>query len=383
MPFVVACPQRSAADTHAAALARRNLLRRTFIATRTPTRDVPRELVTLNPLWGGVVTAVAMAFPGYREEWFRSGIHPLFDLWVTSQLRPGDHVISSYGYGNIAFRKAKRHGGSTLIDAGNSHPEYFWDLVSEEHRIWGVNRPPYPPHWNRRARRMMDDTDFVICPSRFVEDSFRQRGFTSDRLLYVPYSADLSLFKPDPDNIPPADPLLVVCTAGPSLRKGFPYLLEAMRLIRKERDARLLLTDIVEAEMRPILAKYSDIPIDWVPALGHRDLAVRLRSAHVFVLLSIEDGFARTVTEALACGLPAVVSENTGAKDLIVEGKNGYVVPIRDAQTAAESIVKALDIRLGSNVGGGDVKLPDLSFDAFCDRFFSELNRIGMLPGIS
>lgn len=378
MSFVVACPQRSSADYHAEVLARHGHLRRYFVGTRKPTAGIPAELTSLNPLWGGVVTASSMVFPGYQGEWIRSALHPWFDAWVTARLKPGDNIISSYGYANHAFKKVKRNGGFTMVDAGNSHPAHFWEVVSEEHAIWGVKRPPYPPHWNRRAREMMEDTDYVICPSRFVERTFLDRGFAPQQLLYAPFPTDLSLFRPEQGSAPAPAPLLVVCTGSVSLRKGFPYLLEAARLIRKDRDVKLLLTDQVEPAMKEILATYSDIPIEWAPTLGHRELAARLRTAHVFALLSLEDGFARTVTEALACGIPAVVTTNTGAMDFIVEGKNGYVVPIRDPHAAAEAIINASTLR-GSGASEG-TELPDLSFAGFEKSFMAELNQKGLLP---
>jgi glycosyltransferase involved in cell wall biosynthesis len=90
----------------------------------------------------------------------------------------------------------------------------------------------------------------------------------------------------------------------------------------------------------------------------------------------LEDGFARTVTEALASGLPAVVTPHTGARDFLVNGKNGYIVPIRDAAAAAEAIQKAADIRFSGL--RSDAELPDLSFQAFESQFMKELARIGM-----
>jgi glycosyltransferase involved in cell wall biosynthesis len=378
MPFIVACPQRTSADYHAAVLANHGLLRKYFVGTRKPTQGIPAELTQLNPLWGGVTTASSMILPSYPGEWVRSALHPAFDAWVLPQVQPGDHIISSYGYTNFCFRKVKKNGGNTFLDAGNSHPENFWDVVSEEHRIWGVERPPYPPHWNQRARKMLDSTDYVICPSRYVEKSYLERGFSKERLLYAPFPTDLAFFKPEPENVPAAEPLQVICTGGVSLRKGFPYLLEAVRMLRKNLDVRLMLSGRVEHTMAPILESYKDIPIDWAPMLGHAELAKRLRKAHVFALLSLEDGFARTVTEALACGVPAVVTTNTGAMDFIVEGKNGYVVPSRDAAAAADAILKAASIRL--NGVSEDVVLPDLSFKGFERSFVAELQRIGMMP---
>ncbi|HEX7260946.1 MAG TPA: glycosyltransferase family 4 protein [Luteolibacter sp.] len=377
MSFVVACPQRSSADCHAAVLSNHGLLRRYFVGTRKPTAGIQPELTTLNPAWGAAATLSGYLLPGYKGEWVRSALHPLFDAWVTPQIKEGDNLISSYGYANRAFHKVREFGGKTFVDAGNSHPAHFWEVVSEEHKRWGVGRPPYPPHWNRQAREMMELTDYVICPSEYVANSFLKNGFTREQLLYAPFPTDLDLFRPEGDP-PSPSPLKVVCTGGVSLRKGFPYLLEAMRIIRKDRDAILLLTSQVEEVMKPILASYSDIPIEWAPTLGHRELAARLRTAHVFALLSLEDGFARTVSEALACGIPAVVTNHTGAMDFIVEGKNGHVVPIRDAQAAAEAIVRASTLRAA---GAGDVtQLPDLSFAGFEKCFMAELKRIGLLP---
>jgi len=378
MSFVVATTQRSALDYHAEALAAHGMLRRYFVGVRRPAEGIPSELTSRNLLWGGVTTASSMLLPGYTAECIRADMHPWFDRWVTAQLKAGDNIISSYGYANKAFKKVKKNGGFTMVDAGNSHPAYYWEVVSEEHKIWGVKRPPYPRHWNRQALDMMEDTDYVICPSRFVERTFLDRGFTPQQLLYVPYPTDLNLFRPKPDDIPPPAPLVVVSTGSVSLRKGFPYLLEAMRMISADRKVKLLLTDQVEPKMREILATYDDIPIEWAPTLGHRELAARLRSAHVFALLSIEDGFARTVTEALGCGIPAVITTNTGAMDFIVEGKNGYVIPIRDSNAAAEAIVKASTLR--PSEAAENSGLPDLSFAGFEKTFFDEMNLKGLLP---
>ena len=52
-----------------------------------------------------------------------------------------------------------------------------------------------------------------------------------------------------------------------------------------------------------------------------------LLRADVCVHPSYEDGFAYAPMEALACGVPAIVTEDTGMKEHIVEGRNGYVVP--------------------------------------------------------
>jgi glycosyltransferase involved in cell wall biosynthesis len=136
-----------------------------------------------------------------------------------------------------------------------------------------------------------------------------------------------------------------------------------------------MLTRIVQDDIKPVLARYADLPVDWLPGLPHGRLAARLQSADVFVLPSLEDGFARTVAEALACGLPAVVTPNTGARDLIEPGVNGEIVPIRDPASIAEAVLKCWERELNPPAA----KLQErLSFQAFETEFLTQLEKIGL-----
>jgi UDP-glucose:(heptosyl)LPS alpha-1,3-glucosyltransferase len=68
------------------------------------------------------------------------------------------------------------------------------------------------------------------------------------------------------------------------------------------------------------------------------------RAADGFILLSQFDTFGMVVLEAMAAGLPVIVSPNVGAKDLIREGGNGFILPAhRDGDAAAERIIQLAD----------------------------------------
>jgi glycosyltransferase involved in cell wall biosynthesis len=54
---------------------------------------------------------------------------------------------------------------------------------------------------------------------------------------------------------------------------------------------------------------------------------------------SLQDNYGLAMPEALTYGLPVVVTENTGAKDLIKEGVNGFIIPIRDSEAIKEKIM--------------------------------------------
>ena len=68
------------------------------------------------------------------------------------------------------------------------------------------------------------------------------------------------------------------------------------------------------------------------------------RASDVFIMLSMFDTFGMVVLEAMAAGLPVIVSPNVGAKDLVKDDTNGYILPVpQDVVAAADSIVRLTD----------------------------------------
>jgi glycosyltransferase involved in cell wall biosynthesis len=379
--FIVATPERSVCDDNARALEHAGCLRFIALGTRKGIAGVPPERTRLNPAIGLAAYICGRAFSAYWGEYLRFHLHPWFDRWVRSRLVPGDHLISSYGYTNASFKWVRAHGGKTFLDGGNSHPENFWAILSEEHRRWKCPYPPVGRHHYRRAVAMMEDVDFVLSPSSFVTESFLTRGFSAEQIIRNVYPLDLGCFTPPPMSRPADRPLTIISTGTVTLRKGTPYLLEAFRLIQRvEPHARLCLTSLIADNMKPVLAQYADLPIDWSPPLRHPQLAERLRGADIFVLPSLEDGFARTVAEALACGLPVITTPNTGASDLIRAGENGEIVPIRDPQAIADAVLRWWERRRAADAPPISFDPTSLSVAHFEAEFLSQLRAHDLIP---
>jgi alpha-maltose-1-phosphate synthase len=379
--FVVATPGRSVCDDNARALERIGKLRFIALGTRRGTAGVPPERTRLNP-WIGLKTFMAakMLSP-FAAESFRFGLLPEFDRWICRRLTPGDHIISSYGYVNECFKFVRAHGGKTFVDAGNSHIENFWETLSEEHRRWNCPTPPVAPHWVARAKEMLTrHTDYVLSPSSHDTNSFLARGFKPEQILKNVYPVNLSLFAPRTGSRPKNQPLTIISTGSLSLRKGTPYLLEAFRIVRKSiPDARLLLTQLVEDSVKDIVPKYADLGIEWSPGLPHPQLAERLRNADIFVLPSLEEGLARTSLEALACGLPIIVTPHAGSNDFVTPGVNGEVVPIRDPHAIAEAVLVWCNKVLSSSWEPRRLlNVEQFSFEHFEQVFVKQLKAIGL-----
>jgi glycosyltransferase involved in cell wall biosynthesis len=197
--------------------------------------------------------------------------------------------------------------------------------------------------------------------------------------LHNVYPVNLSLFCPADAVRPKNRPLTIINTGNLSLRKGTPYLLAAFRLVHQQYpSARLLLTQNIRDDVKPILARYRDLPIEWSPSLPHVKLAELLRSADIFVLPSLEEGLFRTALEAMACGLQVVLTPHCGANDFVTPGLNGEVVPIRDPEATANAILKCWErVQSGCSVRVDDLH-EKLSFETFSKTFFSQLSALNL-----
>jgi glycosyltransferase involved in cell wall biosynthesis len=317
----------------------------------------------------------------FSAESFRFRIYPWFDRWVQKQLNPGDNIISSYAYANASFEWVRKHGGKTFLDGGNSHPDNFWEILSEEQRRWKAPDPPVARHYYERCRDMMEHVDYVFTASAYVAKSFLARGFKPEQLFPHPRPLNVSSFKPGGSERPKDKPLTIIHTGALCLRKGTPYLLEAFRLVlKKSPKARLVLRDSVRDDVKEIIARYNTLPITWLPLMPHHELAEHLRQADIFVLPSLEEGMVLTAVEAMGCGLPAILTPNCGANDLVESGVSGEVVPIRDPQATADAILKWEEIvtrpgyrpsiRINKNV---------LTFEHFESTFIGQLRDLGLM----
>jgi len=139
----------------------------------------------------------------------------------------------------------------------------------------------------------------------------------------------------------PDDAFVVGCTAAYRPRKGIEYLVDALGMLPADIPAHLLLIGRMDAPR--LSRKIASSPAaDRIHRVGHRSDAPAVTAAcDVFSLPSTKrEGLARAIIEAMAYGVPPVVTNCGGSPELVVDGESGYVVPIRDAAALAAAFEK-------------------------------------------
>jgi alpha-maltose-1-phosphate synthase len=264
----------------------------------------------------------------------------LFDNWVAGQVEECDAFVGLSGSGLKTGGVVQRRGGKYVCDRGSSHMRYQNAIVNEEYARWGVSFQTCDPRMIDREEAEYAEADAITIASEFSRRSFIEMGVPAEKIYKIAYGVRLDKFQKTAE--PAKDSFEVLFAGQVSLRKGIPYLLEAFGLLRHPKK-RLRLVGSVEPRMREILAKLDLTGIEIVGPVPQPKLAEYMGKSHVLVLPSVEDGFGLVMAQAMACGCPVIGSEHTGAPDLLTNGVDGFVVPIRSGAAIAERLQQMAD----------------------------------------
>ena len=129
--------------------------------------------------------------------------------------------------------------------------------------------------------------------------------------------------------------------------KGINELVGAFERLHKEYPAtRLLLVGPEESNLDPLkpetLAKIKENPS--IEAVGSQpDVRPWFVAADVLVFPSYREGFPNVVIEAGAMGLPSIVTDINGSREIIIEGRNGTIIPARDEDALYQAMKQMVD----------------------------------------
>lgn len=312
---------------------------------RLKNEGVPRELVRSYP-WiqtlymAGLRYGLVSKSPAFREamEW-RS--HQSLDRYAARNLPPCEVVVGLSGSALQTGRKAQNRGGKYVCDRGSSHIRFQNRLLHEEYERWGLKFSGVGSQIMEKELAEYETADLITVPSEFNVRTFIEEGVPTERIAKVPYGANIAKFSPQ--GAPDPNKFVVLFVGQVSIRKGFPYLLQAFEKLAHPRKE-LWVAGSVQPELEAtILPRMNLSGVQFQGQLTHSELAHVYSQADVMVIPSIEEGLAMVQGEALACGCPVIGTEHSGASDLFTNGREGFIVPIRDPDAIAERLTRLAD----------------------------------------
>ncbi len=253
--------------------------------------------------------------------------------------RGGIDGIYAYEDGALAsFRAAKQGGLATFYD----QPIGYWRAAR---RIL-AEEAEREPEWagtivgNRDSAEKTDrkDEELRLAEVVFAATSFTKTtladhpGFTAP-VHVIPYGAPVT--RSDTVRSPYASrekPLRVLYVGSLGQRKGLSYLFAAAKLAGRS----IALTVVGTKPAEPCTALEVALGSHhWIASLPHGEVLERMRNSDVLVFPSLFEGFGLVILEAMAQGVPVITTPHTAGPDIITDGVDGFIVPIRDATAIA------------------------------------------------
>ena len=188
-------------------------------------------------------------------------------------------------------------------------------------------------------RRTWDQLDHITCASNYVRQGLIEQGVAAQRISVSPYPIDASHF----DMVDRSDrsgPVTVGFVGAVNLRKGAPYFCEVARHFRAN-QAQFQMVGPVGVNTEQALARESGV--EFVGALPRSEVRQKLAAFDIFLFPSTCEGSAGAVMEAMATGLPVVVSPNSGS--VVRDGIEGYIRPYDDIPGLIEAVRHLVDDR--------------------------------------
>lgn len=287
-----------------------------------------------------------------------------FEKFSLKQIKDVDIVHVLQDYCNNVVRYAKKNNKI---------------IVYEQITAFNYNKPITEAEMNRRENRKLFlqkenllMADYILVPSKFVENSLNNTFFGNNiknKIIRIPYGVNIDKFKFTKRQYRSGEIMNILCIAGICEDKGIKYLLDAMNKL-KEFPIKLTYIGVPSSdEGKDLLNIMKEMNnIEYVGRVPHSEIENYFNNSSLFILPSLSEGSSLSTYEALASGLPCIVTENTGS--VIENYLDGIIIKERDSKDIVRAIKFFLDnpIKISEYSLNARKKAEKYTWDKYEDR---------------
>ncbi len=239
-----------------------------------------------------------------------------------------------------ALEWARRRGVPTVLESPNGHIRHFRAVYVDEHAAWcqGSYRGHPTPAMVERVEAEYAMADRIRVSSAWARDSLISGGVPAGKITVLQQPIDLRRYRPAEARGSADGALRVVFVGTLDLRKGFVYLLDAVRACGGRVSLEMLGGTVDRCTRRLLADHAAGLAVTARPA----DPREAYHRAEVAVLPTLEDGSPFAAAEAMSSGLPLIVTDCCGAREWVQPEDTGWIVEARSAVAISHAFHDAL-----------------------------------------
>jgi glycosyltransferase involved in cell wall biosynthesis len=201
--------------------------------------------------------------------------------------------------------------------------------------------------WRWATRYVLHRADYFTSDCEVTRRKAISHGMAADRTVVFPWGVDLDIFSPV--NRRSSSPFTILCNRSWEPRYGVDVLARAFVMVARSRtDVNLLLLGggSQGQALREILQRGGVLErVSFGGQVNNQELSRYYHMADLFISPSHVDGSSISLLEALACGMPVIVSDIPANREWVTDGVNGWLFPDGDADALTRIILLALENR--------------------------------------
>ncbi len=248
------------------------------------------------------------------------------------------HYRTGYGQGEVV-KNAKKRGVKVIADHSIACTEEIDEILSPEYERYGINIGigPKSEFW-KLVIKDCQAADLIVANSDYVKQSFVRHGYDSSKILvnYLGVREDWFFLKKD-YNL--KDGLMKILFIGEfGIRKGAEYLIKASQILNKMPINYKIVVIGKLNEIDELVRKSDMSHFEFIGTVLYEDLKKYYSQSDVYLFPSLCEGSTRAGMEAMAAGLPVILTDNCGCP--VQDGVNGLIVPIKDEKAIVSAVKK-------------------------------------------
>lgn len=271
---------------------------------------------------------------------------------------PVPNPVLAFPIACVMARRLIRRIRPDIVIGNYLHTYAFYAALAHYHplvqRAWAGDAliAPNNPFYRQLVKYSLKQADLAIADWETVKQALVQLGCPAEKVVLFPNGVDFERFNPQiggqsiRESMGWQDNLIVICTRQHDPVYGVEYLIEAIPpILMREPVARFLLIgsgSLTKKLKRRVKELGVGEYVMFTGMIDHEELPKYLAASDLFVSSSLFDGAAVSLLEAMATGLPVVVTDVPALLDWVTDGENGLVVPRKDSSALEQAICRML-----------------------------------------